>query len=194
MSWPGDRIELPVAQRDELLSLPRASGAENHAPALVPAGKEDERRYEPNYAGGEGPPDVPAEWLPVVQYEPAEDRRRNRDPREDRREREVARRDAAPLPPERGQQGHEDEQVRARQQQQRQSVEVEGLVLGCHWALLMIGRAPTGGRKIGLRRAGLANLLRAGWKDGPLGLLACLCGPDTFHVLGDASRVALYWP
>jgi hypothetical protein len=37
-----------------------------------------------------------------------------------------------------------------------------------------------------------ANMLFAVSKDGPDGLLECADGPDTFSVLGDASRGALY--
>ena len=79
-----------------------------------------------------------------MQDEAAEDRRRDSDPREDRRQGQVAERDAAPLPPERGHERDEHEQVRARQHEQRDSVEVDSLVLGCHWALRILGRAVAG--------------------------------------------------
>src|SRR5205085_1703971 len=91
---------------------------------------------------------------------------------ENERERQIYRPDPAPPAPEGGQQGSAHEQVRGREDEQRHGVEIDSLVLGGHWALLMIRSAVSGvepTRPQSYFRE--VTLLLATWKDGPDGLL-----------------------
>ena len=109
-------------------------------------------------------------WPPigdaVVQHLGGEDPGRDPDRREDRREPDVGDGHPVPLAPERRRERGGHHQVRARQDEQRNRVEIDSLVFGAHWASEMIRRPPGGVEEI---LAG--NPLRATWKDGPDGLL-----------------------
>src|SRR6266576_4465992 len=187
-----DRVQLAVAERDELLRLARARDTQEDAAALVPARQKDDRRDDRDQAGREGRPDLPAERRTVVQDEAADDRRRNRDPGEDRRQGEIAERDAAPLPPEHGHERGEHEQVRARQHEQRDCVEVDSLVLGCHWALLILGFADAGANRTACEERVLQSFTVRLGKMGRSAYWLVQGGGLPSLVLGDASRVALY--
>src|SRR5215210_4198469 len=123
----------------------------------------------------------------VTEHDGGEDRSRDTDAREDHREAEVGDADPPPLPPEGRRERHRDEQVRGRQHEQRNRVEVDSLVFVTHWALRMIGSAsdprPRKARK---------STLFATWKDGSTGLLDSRAEAASVPVLGDASRGALY--
>jgi hypothetical protein len=128
-----------------------------------------------------------------VEHHGAEDRCRNPDPREDQREGDIGNADPAALTPECGRQGCGDEQVRPRQHEERDGVEVNSLVLGAHWALEMIGSREV---CVEQSRAGkpFPSALLASWKDRPNGLLEREDRGASVLVLGDASRVPCTWP
>ena len=132
--------ELAVAQRHQLLCFTRAWTAQHHPCRVAPAPEEDQGRNERDQRRDEGRPDMPAERRAFVEHDGAEDRGRDRDPGEHEDEGDVGDADPAPLAPERGRQGCGDEQVRPRQHEQRNGVEVDSLLLGTHWAIRMIGR------------------------------------------------------
>ena len=140
----GDGIELAVAQRDELLGLAGPRAAHDDMRAIAPAQQEQERRSQRDQGPGERQPDLPPDRRAFVEDDRAEDRRGDSDAGEHQRERQIRSPDSAPLAPEAGQQGSAHEQVRGREDEQRHGVEIDSLVLGGHWALLMIRSAVSG--------------------------------------------------
>ena len=138
----GDGVELAIAQRNELFGLTRASPAQEEIRPFVPARQADERRRdEPDQAGCERRPDVTADRRAINKDDDSEDRRRDSDPGKHERDRDVGQARAAALAPERRSQHGRDQEVRRRQDEQRNGVEIDSLVLGGHWAPLMIRSA-----------------------------------------------------
>ena len=70
----------------------------------------------------------------VLENDDAEDRSRDADRREDGGEREVGGRYAFTLAPERAAEQGRDEEVRRRDDEQREGVEIDSLVMRAHWA------------------------------------------------------------
>ena len=128
----GDGVELTVAERDELLRLPRSRGGGEHVGALLAAEQDRERRDEGDQAGSERRPDVASDRGAVVEDDRAEDRRRDPDPGEHGRKRDVGGVDPPPLAPERGHQRRRHDQVGRGHDEKRHRVEIHGLVLGGH--------------------------------------------------------------
>ena len=193
---PGDRVELAVAHADELFCFTRASAAHHDAGGLAPAPQEDQRRDERDERGHERRPDVAADRRAVVQHLGREDPGRDPDRGKDRRQPDVGDGHPAPLAPERRRERCGHHQVRARQDEQRDSVEVDSLVFGAHWALGMIRRPPGGvedSTRFPDRKAPPCDLER--WAGRPIGIAG---RPGlAWLALGDASRGALYlalWP
>ena len=142
---PRDRVELAVADADELFCFTRASAAHHHAGRLAPAPQEDQRRDERDERGHERRPDVAAERQSLSCSTSAA-----KIPAAIPTAGKIAASPTSvtltrsPLAPERRRQSCGHHQVRARQDEQRDSVEVDSLVFGAHWALGMIRRAPGG--------------------------------------------------
>ena len=141
---PGDRVELAVAHADELLGFTRASAAHDDTGGLAPPAKEDQRRHERDERRHERRPDVSADRRAVVQHLGGEDPGGDPDRRKDRREPDVGDCHAVPLAPERRRQRRGHHQVRARQDEQRNGVEIDGLVFRAHWASEILRRRPGG--------------------------------------------------
>ena len=166
-----DRLELAVADADELLCFTRASAAHHDSCGLAPAPEEDQRRDERDERGHERRPDVAADRGAVVQHLRREDPGRDPDRGKDRRQPDVGHAHSSPLSPERGRERCGHHQVGTRQDEQRDSVEVDSLVFGTHWALGMIRRPPGGvesSTRFPNRKAPHCDLER--WAGRPIGI------------------------
>ena len=129
-------VELAIAERDQLLGLASPGPAQKEVGPVAPARQAYEhRRDEPDQAGGERRPDVAADRPAVPEDDHAEDRERDPDSGKDEGESEVGDRGASPLTPQRRSQHGGHQEVRSREHDQGNGVEIDSLVFGGHWAL-----------------------------------------------------------
>ena len=130
-----DGAQLAVAQRDALFRVAGAPDPARNERAVAPARDEEQRRDERDGDRREREPRVPAERPAVVEDEQTEDRRRDRDRGEHRHDGDVERVRAGPVPPDRRHERGRDDDVRTREEKQRERVEEDGFRSGTHCPL-----------------------------------------------------------